>query len=266
MKHVPIRFILTLLACSFLNFAAFAQIPKPAQSAPATPANALNTANPKTSAPVAQPGMPAAAPTAAQVGTQSVVQNRANPQTATIQNTAPQNSAAPAVKTTQTTPQNSAATAAPVKTAPVATPPVTNTAATTAVPTPPPSTDSPVESILSEDLIRALRDPFQLPSILMAHKESPKTDLETFQLKDFHLNGVITGPKKTRAMLTAPGNKVYFVRIGDKIGVRDGTVTQIMPESIKIVEYFTDEHGKRIPDAYELLMSGELVSLNKKEE
>jgi hypothetical protein len=129
-----------------------------------------------------------------------------------------------------------------------------------------PAPDSPVDTILSEDLIRALRDPFQIPSVLLSRKELPKTDLETYQLKDFHLNGVITGPKKIRAMLTAPGNKVYFVRIGDRIGVRDGTITQILPDASKVVEYFTDEHGKRIPDPYELMMSGELVSLNKKEE
>jgi hypothetical protein len=129
-----------------------------------------------------------------------------------------------------------------------------------------PTTESPVDALLSEDLIRALRDPFQLPSILLSRKESPKTDLETYQLKDFHLNGVITGPKKIRAMLTAPGNKVYFVRIGDKIGLRDGTITQILPDAIKVIEYFTDEHGKRIPDPFEMKMSGELISLNKKEE
>jgi hypothetical protein len=125
---------------------------------------------------------------------------------------------------------------------------------------------SPVDALLNEDLIRSLRDPFQLPSILMTKKETPKTDLEIYPLKDFKLNGVITGPKKTRAMLTTPNNKVFFVRIGDKIGVRDGTITGILPDSIKITEYYSDEHGKRASDIYELTMSGELVSLNKKEE
>jgi len=125
---------------------------------------------------------------------------------------------------------------------------------------------SPIESILSEDLIRSLRDPFQLPVTVIAQKETPKTDLEVYPIKDFRLNGVITGPKKTRAMVTTPNNKVFFVKVGEKIGVRDGKITQILPDAIKIVEYFTDEHGKKVADAYELTLSGELVSLNKKEE
>jgi Tfp pilus assembly protein PilP len=125
--------------------------------------------------------------------------------------------------------------------------------------------ESPVESLLSEDLIRSLRDPFQLPSIMMTRKESPKTDLEVYPLKEFRLNGVISG-KKTRAMLTTPNNKVYFVKVGEKIGVRDGKVTQISDDAIRITEFYTDEHGKRVPDVYELKMSGELISLSQKEE
>ena len=152
----------------------------------------------------------------------------------------------------------------------LATPPVQAAATAASAPTQSPSaigaTTSPVETLLNEDLIRSLRDPFQLPSILLSRKETPKTDLEVYPLKDFKLNGVITGPKKTRAMVTTPNNKVFFVRVGDKIGVRDGTVTQILPDSIKIEEHYVDEHGKRMPDIFELTMSGDLVSLNKKEE
>lgn len=126
--------------------------------------------------------------------------------------------------------------------------------------------DSAVESILNEDLIKALRDPFQPPLNLLAKKEAPKTDLEIFPLKDFKLNGVVTGPKKTRAMITTPNNKVFFIKVGDSMGVRDGKVTQILSDSIKILEYFTDQNGKRVPDIYQLTISGELISLSKKEE
>ncbi len=159
------------------------------------------------------------------------------------------------VNTLAQPPKGNAKVAAPVAAAPA---PV--------VAAPPPKTESAVDALLNEDLIRSLRDPFLLPAILLTKKEAPKTDLEIFPLKDFRLNGVVTGPKKTRAMITTPANKVFFVRVGDKIGVRDGHVSQIMPDAIKVQEYFTDEHGKRIPDVYELRMSGEIVSLSKQEE
>jgi hypothetical protein len=171
--------------------------------------------------------------------------------------------AAPAVAPSQPEPAPVAQVLAPAdKMAdPKATPQLTNRPGATA----PPTMDSPLDSLLNEDLIRNLRDPFQLPSILISMKETPKSDLEVYPLKDFKLNGVITGPKKTRAMVTTPNNKVFFVRVGDRIGVRDGRVTQIRGDSIKVTEYYVDEHSKRTPDVYELTMSGEVVSLSKKE-
>jgi Tfp pilus assembly protein PilP len=125
---------------------------------------------------------------------------------------------------------------------------------------------SPMESILSEDYIRSLRDPFRSPTILAKKAETPKSELETFQLKEFKLNGVIATKKKSQAMITAPNGKGYFLSVGDKIGVRDGRVTSIQPQAIKVVEYEIDEKGKRVPDILELRMDGEVVSLSKKEQ
>ena len=132
--------------------------------------------------------------------------------------------------------------------------------------TPPPPADSPLEAILNEDLIRALRDPFQLPTSVHQRKEAPKSDLEAYALKDFKLNGVITGPKKVRAMLTGPSSKTFFVKVGDRIGVRGGKITHIASDSVRITEFFQDEQGRDQPDVYEIRIGGELVSLTKKEE
>ncbi len=126
-----------------------------------------------------------------------------------------------------------------------------------------PPQESAMQAILSEDLIRSLRDPFQVPAILQAKKAQPRTELETFQIKDLKLNGVITGPKKVRAMVTAPNNKTYFVKVGDLLGAREGRVSKINPDSIQIMEYEVDERGKRLPDEYKINMSGEIISLNK---
>ena len=126
--------------------------------------------------------------------------------------------------------------------------------------------DSPMDSILNEDMIKSLRDPFQMPMILLTKKEKPKTDLETFQIKDFKLNGVITGPKKTKAMVTAPNGKTYFISVGDHIGTRDGHVSAIQADAIKVVEYDVDDKGRRTPEVFEVRINGEVESLTKKEE
>ena len=71
---------------------------------------------------------------------------------------------------------------------------------------------SPMESILTEDAIHALRDPFHVPNVAALTKEAVKSDLVLFALKDFRLNGVITGNKKARALVTLPNSKTFFIR------------------------------------------------------
>jgi hypothetical protein len=150
--------------------------------------------------------------------------------------------------------------AAPVPTAPVPASPTPSPAAQGA------ESEAPMDSILTEDLIRALRDPFQLPTSAVAKKEVPKSELETLALKDFRLQGVISGPRKIRAMLAGAGGKTYFVKVGDRIGVRGGKITQITSDSVRVTEFYQDEKGRSMPDIYELRLAGELVSLTKKDE
>ncbi len=125
---------------------------------------------------------------------------------------------------------------------------------------------SPVESILTEDAIKALRDPFHIPNVAAQVKEAVKSDLELFNLKDVKLNGVITGNKKAKAMVTLPNSKSFFLSVGDRLGVREGRVISISGDSIKVVEYDHDENGKKVPEVFQMLISGDIVSLTNKEE
>lgn len=125
---------------------------------------------------------------------------------------------------------------------------------------------SPVESILTEEAIRALRDPFHAPNVAVQAKETVKSDLELFAMKDYKLNGVITGGKKARAMVTLPNSKSFFLSVGDRVGVREGKVISISGDSIKVVEYDHDENGKKVPEVFQLMISGDIVSLTNKEE
>lgn len=124
---------------------------------------------------------------------------------------------------------------------------------------------SPVDSLLTEEMIHTLRDPFQ-PPVAVAILDHPKAELETFQLKDLRLNGVITGPKKTRAMITAPNGKAYFVANGEAIGLRDGHVASINPDAVRVIEYDRDAKGRKVPETFEMRLSGDVVSLTKKKE
>ncbi|NDG85728.1 MAG: hypothetical protein EBX52_11930 [Proteobacteria bacterium] len=125
--------------------------------------------------------------------------------------------------------------------------------------------ESSIEALLNEDLIRGLRDPFQPPVTTMAAKKEQLTELELFQLKDFKLNGIVTGPKKTRAMVSAPGNKTFFVKVGDRIGAREGKVTNILNDAIRVQEMVLNEKGKPVPDIYEIRINGDMVSLSKRD-
>ena len=128
-----------------------------------------------------------------------------------------------------------------------------------------PGEGSAMEAILSEELVRTLKDPFELPASLSKKTGVPRSDLELYQIRDFKLNGVITGPKKVRAMVSAPNGKAYFVKVGDLMGAREGRVTRITSDAIRVMEYFVNESGKRVPDLYELRINGELQALSKKE-
>ena len=126
--------------------------------------------------------------------------------------------------------------------------------------------ESPIESILADDAIRALRDPFRAPNVVLLAKEKTRSDLEMYALKEFKLNGVISGVKKPKAMVTLPNSKMFFISEGDKIGVREGHVVSIVGDSVKVVEYDHDESGKAVPELFLLSISGEIVSLTAKKE
>ncbi len=122
---------------------------------------------------------------------------------------------------------------------------------------------NPIETILLTDTLKDIRDPFQMPTIINKRKENPKTELELVQLKDVRLNGVISGPKKVRALLSVPSGKTFFVSIGDRVGVRDGRVSKIRQSSVTIKEYDTDEFGKQVAEEFEIQLSGEVISLSE---
>lgn len=113
-----------------------------------------------------------------------------------------------------------------------------------------------LDSYLSSELLTSLRDPFQVPQETQKKVEMKGNELEQYSLGAFKLTGVITGPKKVKALVTAPSGQSYFVSIGDRLGMRDGRITAVQPERILVVEEDRNSAGKKIKETFEVNIDG----------
>lgn len=88
-----------------------------------------------------------------------------------------------------------------------------------------------------EELLK-LRDPFKRviqvsdPSIDLA--DLP--ELERTPVEDLKLIGVITGPKKLKALLKTPSGSTLFVSINQSVGTRKGKVSRITSNFVEVQE------------------------------
>jgi hypothetical protein len=94
---------------------------------------------------------------------------------------------------------------------------------------PGPGGASIIESYLS------IRDPFRKPDSMMA-KEEVKSELERFPADSFKFVGILTGPKKLRAMLMDPNGKTHFVADKARVGTRGGVIASISQDKIRVRE------------------------------
>jgi type IV pilus assembly protein PilP len=117
-------------------------------------------------------------------------------------------------------------------------------AATAAPASPTASTPQPVaERELSVKELLGIRDPFKRPKI--ETKEAlAKSPLEKFSLDEFKMVGVVTGPKRLRAMVVVPDGNTYFVAEKDKIGTQKGVVQRIYSDTIEVQEVTVNVLGE----------------------
>ena len=118
-----------------------------------------------------------------------------------------------------------------------------------------------VESLsgaLTIDVIQGLRDPFRI-SPNAEKKVIPKTELESFNLSEMKLTGVITGPNHMIAIVVAPSGKTFFVKRYERLGQNGGRVTAIRPDAIVIEEQGMNAIGKPEIERFELQVDGRLT-------
>jgi type IV pilus assembly protein PilP len=90
------------------------------------------------------------------------------------------------------------------------------------------------------------RDPFEPLTMVrksVAREDVPLTPLQTYDLGQLRLIGVIVGKGEPRAMVSAPDGKSYILKKGIKIGKNDGVVVGIKPEAVLVEERYYDFSG-----------------------
>jgi Tfp pilus assembly protein PilP len=99
-------------------------------------------------------------------------------------------------------------------------------------------------SILSQNReVLQLRDPFREPEI-QVEKEEILTDLEKYKVTDYQVVGVITGPKRIRAMIKTPDGKTHMVGETMRLGLKKGVIRRITTESVIVREKVLNVFGE----------------------
>lgn len=111
-----------------------------------------------------------------------------------------------------------------------------------------------------------LRDPFKRPE--PKGELLQRTELEQFPIERIRLVGIMTGPKRMRAMVQTPDGKTHFVAERAKIGTRKGVVTAITPEAMRVREQIVNVLGQEESVETDVLLppdarSGRGVSSNR---
>lgn len=88
-----------------------------------------------------------------------------------------------------------------------------------------------------------MRDPFKQPEIARLTQE-PKTPLELHPVDQIRMVGIITGPKKMRAMLVTPDGQSHLVTEKAKIGTRRGVVARVNFDSVLVREKIVNVIGE----------------------
>ena len=100
------------------------------------------------------------------------------------------------------------------------------------------------------------RDPFvPLSSIkkpINAADDEPETPLQSYDIIQFRLVGVIVGKGEPKAMVVAPDGKSYVLARGVKIGKNNGVVEEITSEVILVREKYYDFSGNVIENIQEI--------------
>lgn len=131
--------------------------------------------------------------------------------------------------------------------------------APTSAPPPPPKKPVAVKqqqasSVRAENLTQAFdfslrRDPFKPYVVELKPDEKRSTGknllpIQTYELSQFRVTGIIVGLKDNFAQVVDPSGKAYTLKKGMSIGNKDGRVVTIAPGYIEVVERVVEDSGR----------------------
>lgn len=126
--------------------------------------------------------------------------------------------------------------------------PAPQTAPPTAVAKPPaqvaapPAETAPPEETRYFYAVEGRRDPF-IPIVGKKTAATSENPLESFDLPQFKLKGLIIGFGEPKAIVTAPDGKSYILKKGTRIGKSNGIIRDINRERILVEERYQDLSG-----------------------
>lgn len=101
---------------------------------------------------------------------------------------------------------------------------------------------APPEEVKYVYLLEGRRDPF-VPIVGKKTAAIAENPLESFDLPQFQLKGLIVGFGEPKAVLAAPDGKTYIISKGTHIGKSSGIVRDINRERIIVEERYQDLTG-----------------------
>lgn len=104
------------------------------------------------------------------------------------------------------------------------------------------ASQAPPEELRYVYPVEGRRDPFVpvIGSSIAAFAENP---LESFDLMQFQVRGLIVGLGEPKVLVAAPDGKTYILRKGLRIGKSNGIIRDISRERILIEEQYQDLSG-----------------------
>jgi type IV pilus assembly protein PilP len=88
-----------------------------------------------------------------------------------------------------------------------------------------------------------LRDPFKQPE-LRSTESLTVTPLQRYRVEELRMIAVISGMRRTRAMVAAGDGKTFVIGKGTPIGIRGGQVVDVSPERVLVRERVVNVLGR----------------------
>ncbi len=117
--------------------------------------------------------------------------------------------------------------------------PLQSRSSSTVVPTPMERLDFSGKKDPFRSYVIAAKAKLALPPL--SGKQLP---IQTYEVGQFKVLGIITGLAENRAMVQDPAGKSYVIKVGALIGSRNGRLLNITVNALEISEQYREENGK----------------------